>query len=400
MKERAVDILESYRTRFVPKEMAFSDAEYRQRLTRVRDAMRAQGFDLLLLHHLPSVCYLTGYQTPVSDWYTCLIVPLEGDLALQVCDFEVGLALVHTTVERILSIRWNRMSDAATQLLGLLQEANVDGKRIGVESRRTGLNAHAYQLLRDRFPRARFEDASDLVPRVRAVKSAAELECLRQAGRMSVVGMDAAIRAIRPGVTENAIAAAAAAAMIEAGSEFFCNDPWVRAGHRSGIIHATYKRHFVKPGDPVIIELAAVYQRYTAPLYGTAVMGRPPDRLRRLADTALAALALLYDNVRPGRTADDVARAAAKGLAGVDPEVYLSEYHAYPVGLGFPPEWPENSIWIVEGSDEVLRSGMTFHGVRSLRVPGLMAAGFSETIAVTESGCEILTPHRRELAVV
>jgi Xaa-Pro dipeptidase len=395
-----MDILDSYRTRFIPKEMAFSEAEYRERLARVRAAMGAHGLDLLLLHHLPSICYLTGYQTPVSGWYSCLVVPLEGDLALQVCDFEVGLALVHTTVERILSVRWNRMDEAAGQLVELLRGAELDGKRIGVESRRMGLNAHVYQLLRDCFPQARFMDASDLVPRVRAVKSPAELECLRQAGRFSVSGMEAAIRAIRPGVTENAIAAAAAATMIEAGSEFFCTDPWVRAGHRSGIIHATYKRHLVKPGDPVIIELGAVYQRYTAPLYGTAVMGRPPERLRRLADAALAALALLYENVRAGRTADDVARAAAKGLAGVDPEVYLNEYHAYPVGLGFPPQWPEDSIWIVEGSDEVLRPGMTFHGVRSLRVPGLMAAGFSETIAVTETGCEILTSHRRELAVL
>ncbi len=65
-----MDILESYRARPVPKEMAFSDAEYRERLARVRRAMDAQGLDLLLLHHLPSVCYLTGYQTPVSDWWS------------------------------------------------------------------------------------------------------------------------------------------------------------------------------------------------------------------------------------------------------------------------------------------------------------------------------------------
>ena len=70
------------------------------------------------------------------------------------------------------------------------------------------------------------------------------------------------------------------------------------------------------------------------------------------------------------------------------------------MGLGFPPKWPEDSVWIVEGSSTVLRPGMTFHAVRSLRVPGLMAAGFSETIAVTETGCEILTAHRRELMVV
>jgi Xaa-Pro aminopeptidase len=395
-----MDILAQYRAHPVPKELAFTEAEYGVRLARVRRAMAEQELDLLLLHHLPSVCYLTGYQTPVSDWYNCLIVPPDGALTLQVCDFEVGLALAHTTLERIVSVRWNRMDEASAQLVELLREVRLDGRRIGIETRRTGLNAHTYRLLREAFPRVDLVDVSDLLPRVRAVKSPAELDCLRRAARYSVAGMEAAVRAFRPGVTDNDIAAAAASAMIEAGSEFFCTDPWVRAGHRSGIIHATYKRHVVKPGEPVIIELGAVHQRYTAPLYGTVVMGPPSDRLRRLADSALATLALLYENVRPGRTVDEVARAAARGLAGVDPEVYLSEYHAYPVGLGFPPEWSEDSVWIVEGSDEVLRPGMTFHGVRSLRVPGLMAAGFSETIAVTETGCEILTGHRRELMVV
>jgi Xaa-Pro aminopeptidase len=395
-----MDLLADYRARHLPKEMAFSDAEYAERLARVRQAMAREGFDLLLLHHLPSVAYLTGYQTPVADWYTCLIVPLEGELTLQVCDFEIGLALIHSSLSRILSVRWNRMDEAADQLVTLLREARIaEGAQIGIEMRRTGLNAHTYRLLTERFSRARLRDASDLLPAIRAVKSPAELDCMRTAGRFSVAGMEAATRAVRPGVTENAIAAAAAEVMIQAGSEFFCSDPWVRAGHRSGVIHASYKRHFIKPGDPIIIELGAVYQRYTSPLYGTAVLGRPSDRLRRLADTALATLALLYENVRAGRTADDVARAAAKGLAGVDPEVYLSEYHAYPVGIGFPPKWPEDSVWIVEGSDVVLQAGMTFHGVRSLRIPGLMAAGFSETIAVTESGCEILTPHRRELHI-
>ncbi len=74
--------------------------------------------------------------------------------------------------------------------------------------------------------------------------------------------------------------------------------------------------------------------------------------------------------------------------------------HACPVGPGLPPEWPENSVWIVEGSEEVPQAGMTFHAVRSLRIPGPMAAGFSATIAVTDTGCEILTPQRRELAAV
>ena len=108
----------------------------------------------------------------------------------------------------------------------------------------------------------------------------------------------------------------------------------------------------------------------------------------------------LLEVIRPGLTMDEVSRAMAKELRSVDPEVYLSGYHGYSVGIAFPPAWPEHSAWIGEGSREVLVPGMAFHVPRVLRVPGLMAAGFSETILVTDTGCEVLTPHRRELRIV
>src|SRR5262249_47026726 len=161
---------------------------------------------------------LTGYQTPLSDWYNCLLVPLEGETTLQVCDFEVGLAMLHTTLTRIEHVRWNRMEEAAGQLTRLLKGERLDGRRVGLETGRPGLNVEPCERLRAEFPRARFGDAATLVPPIRAVKSPAELECLRQAARFSVAGMEAAVAAMRPGITENDVAAAAAEAMIRAGS--------------------------------------------------------------------------------------------------------------------------------------------------------------------------------------
>jgi Xaa-Pro aminopeptidase len=395
-----MDILNEYYRRLLHKEMAFSETEYNRRLAKVRLVMADWGLDVLLLHHLANICYLTGYQTPMSNWYNCLLVPAEGELSLQVCDFEVGLALVNTAVPNILNVRWNQMDEAAEQLVQLIRDQGFEKKRIGLEMRRPGLDPYTYEQLRKEFPNADFQDASYLVPKVRAIKSPAEIECMRQAAKYTVAGMKAAIAAIKPGVSDNEIAAAASEAMIKAGSEFFCTDPFVRAGLRSGIIHATFGRNLVKPGDPIIIEIGGVHQRYTAPLYRTAVLGEPSLRLKLLSESALRTLETLYENIRPGRTVDEVARAAAKELKTVDPEVYLSNYHAYPVGLGFPPEWSEHSVWIEEGATDVLQPGMTFHGVRSLRIPGLMAAGFSETITVTKTGCEILTHFPRELIKV
>jgi Xaa-Pro aminopeptidase len=382
----------------IPKEPAFSPVEYGDRLARVRAAMDRDRLDLLLLHGLPDICYLTGFQTPLSDWYHCLIVPRHGAVALQVCDPE--LAVMNTEVETILPVLWERMDEAADDLAALLREHHVESGRIGVERRRPGLNPFTEDRLRSALPRADFRDASDLVPRLRAVKSPAEIACLRQAARFSTRGMEAAVAALAAGVTENAVCGAAMNAMMEAGSEFFCIDPIVRAGRRSGVTHATGKRASIQRGDPVLMELGGVYQRYCAPLLRTAVVGEPSVRLRRLADASLRTVDLVLDNLRPGRTMDEIARAAAKGYADVDPAVRMRGYHGYSVGIGFPPVWVERSVEIVEGSSDVLEPGMVFHVHRSLRVPGLMGVGFSETVAITTTGCELFTSHRRELVIV
>src|SRR5262249_34504378 len=154
--------------------------------------------------------------------------------------------------------------------------------------------------------------------------------------------------------------------------EYFSIDPIVRSGPRSGVTHATAKRRAVHPGEPILMEIGAVYQRYCAPLLRTAVVGKPGPQLRHLADVSLAAMDLLLANLAAGRTAGDVATAAMKALTGLGPEVRMRGYFGYTVGIGFPPSWVERSIEIAEGRDDVLEAGMTFHLHRVLRVPGVM----------------------------
>jgi Xaa-Pro dipeptidase len=149
-----------------------------------------------------------------------------------------------------------------------------------------------------------------------------------------------------------------------------------------------------------VLEFGGVYQRYTAPVYATAVLGPPPERLRRLADACLTALDRLYAHMRPGQPVRVAAQAARQALREVGTDVEINERHGYSVGLGFPPDWVEHSVVLTDESEDVLESGMVFHTPRTVRIPGLMAAGFSETIVVTDGGYEVLTPHKRELVVI
>jgi Xaa-Pro aminopeptidase len=382
----------------VPQEQAFPSAEYALRLRRVRDAMERQELDFLLLHGLPNICWLSGFQTPLSDWYHCLIVPRSGELLLQCCDTE--LAMMNGRVSRIAVVLWERMEEAGDQLAGLLEDLGASGRRIGVELRRPGLNAWTLERLRAGLPTASFVDASDLTPRLRAVKSAAEIACLREAARLTDLGMAAGVAAIREGGYDNDVIAAASDAMLRAGSEFFSIQPIVRTGRRSGVVHATGKRARVGRGDNVFMEFGGVYKRYCAPLLRTAVVGKPDARQQRLAEAALYTLERLYAAVKPGRSVAEVSREAQRGYAHLKDEIQTRGYHAYSVGISFPPVWVEHSVGIRVDADDILEPGMVFHTPRSLRVPGQVAMGFSETILVTAGGCEALTRHPRDLIVI
>jgi Xaa-Pro dipeptidase len=379
----------------VPQEQAFPAEEYALRLQRVRAAMEREELDVLLLHGLPGICWLSGFQTPLCDWYHCLVVPRSGDLLLQCCDTE--LAMMNGRLSRIAVVLWERMDEAAAQLAGLLEDIGAAGRRIGVELRRPGLNAWTLRELERALPQSRFVDGSDLVARLRAVKSPAEVACLREAARLTDLGMVAGIAAIREGGFDNDVIAAASHAMLSAGSEFFSIQPIVRTGRRSGVVHATGKRAVIERGDNVFMEFGGVYQRYCAPLLRTAVVGPPDERQRRLAEASLDTLQRLYAAVRPGRTVAEVSREAERGYAHLRGEIQTRGYHAYSVGISFPPVWVEHSVGIREDAEDVLEPGMVFHTPRSLRVPGQVAMGFSETILVTATGCEALTRHPRQL---
>lgn len=387
------------RRREIAKEVAFSRSEYSDRLSKTRRATEEAGIDCLLVTYPPNVCYLTGFQGTYANWFSCLILRPDEQPVLQVCEHD--LAQLYTEIDHIDYIRWDKADETAIpQLLRAIGSGRAGPRRIGVELRRDGLSPHMFSQLRSALSAVDIVDASDIILRLRRVKSTAEIACLRKAAHMSVQALEAAANALKPGCSENDIAAAAMAAMIAAGSEVPSTSPFIRAGVRSSVMHGTWRRHPVLAGDPVVLELGAVYERYTAPVYGTAVLGKPSEELLRFFDLCLASVDIVHENLRPGHRVSDVARAASNALQKLGPDIAYVERHGYCVGIGFPPDWVEHSLVIAPEYQDVLEPGMVFHTPRSLRIAGTLCAGYSDTVLVTERGCEVLTPHRRELMVM
>src|SRR5262249_38584968 len=155
-------------------------------------------------------------------------------------------------------------------------------------------------------PAAKLIDATDLVPSAAAVKSPAEIAYLREAARISSVAMRAAIEAVQEGRTDNDIAAVAAERLVREGSEYMCYQPIVTVGPRSGVPHSTFQRVPIRRGDPVFMEFGACIRRYSSPVMRTALVGKPPDKMKQMFGMCLASVNTSLANLKPGAVAGEV----------------------------------------------------------------------------------------------
>ena len=223
---------------------------------------------------------------------------------------------------------------------------------------------------------------------------------MREAGRISYEGIKASLAAVAPGKTDNDVAKAGYEAMVGAGSEFFSSQPIVTSGHRGGYVHTSFRRFPLKLGDTVLMEYGGAYYRYVTPMMRTAFIGKPTAQIEQMTETVKAMVNRILESAKPGRTCHEVAVEAHKAHQALDAEYYFSGVYGYAVGTSFPPTWREFSNYIAEGVETTLVPGLTFHLPICLRVPGELGVGLSESIAITETGCEVLTQKERDLYVV
>ncbi|MFP6741090.1 MAG: Xaa-Pro peptidase family protein, partial [Alphaproteobacteria bacterium] len=383
----------------LPRELAFDESEYAARVANTQARMAEDGIDVLLVSSTPNLGYLTGYDSTMSGGYTIGILESTGDVALHCSEMEAPCALLFSTIRDIEVFHWYDGRDTATQLGEILRDRGVGDKRIGIEMGNAetfasgAFDTESYLQLAETLPGASFVNATTLVLDIRLVKSAAEIAYTKKAGAYTGIGLAATIEAAAEGKTDNEIVAAGYGAMIAAGSELMSIDPMCIAGpHTAYMPHIPYKRVRLEKGYPIYLEYSGCHERYNAPGMRSACIGEPSDGLRRLAEASIKTLELLLENIKPGRIGDDVAQIAKHGFDDAPDGVYFHGGYGYPIGMGFQPTWTENPRYIAEGSETVLAPGMAFHLPICTWVPAdKIGIGFSESIAVTETGCEVLT---------
>ena len=241
----------------------FSLEEFAQRNRRTVEALRSRKLDGLLMFRQESMYYLSGYDSFGYVFFQCLYLTADGRLMLLTRAPDLRQAR-HTSIIEDIRI-WTDGSDVdpAMQLKHILEEFGCKGQRLGVEYDAYGLTAKNGKLLEAAlFGFCTLEDASDLVSRLRVVKSAAELEYVRKAAELADLACDEAYRLAGPGADEGNILAAMQGIIFSGDGDYPGNEFIIGSGKDALLCRYKSGRRKLDPQDQLTLEWAAAYRHY------------------------------------------------------------------------------------------------------------------------------------------
>jgi Xaa-Pro dipeptidase len=381
--------------------LPFTDNEYRRRLAAIRSEMARRGLEAFISFTPENIYYVTGHDSPGYYFYQACVITHEQRPVNVLRRIETTNTLGRTWSR--LTVGYEDREDPIEATIGLLGELGVANRKVGAEGTSWFIGPMRYIQLQDavRQHGGQIIDASGVIEELRVIKAPEELAYIRQGARIAERAMTAGIEASREGTNENEVAAAIIAEMVRRGGEYAGLPPFITSGPRSSLCHATWAGRRFGRGDVLAYELPGVVKRYAAALFRMGVVGHPDDEVRRRAAASTEALESVIAAMKPGVTSDAVHR-VTRGVFDKYGYGHLFGHRTgYSVGINYPPDWGEGHIMSIWAGDErPLRAGMTFHLVPGLFELGKHLINISETVLVTESGCEAVTNFPRDLFVV
>jgi Xaa-Pro dipeptidase len=368
----------------------FEKDEFRARLARVQTALKEKQLDGLVAFLPETVTWLTGYFTRAYGTLQFAIIPSEGEPTMFCRDVE-EYYLDTTCVFRD-RVMWTDSDDRMRVAADAIRSRVGTDARLGIELSAWPLSAGRYEYLKEALPGIRWQDESDLAPQMRLIKSPAELAYQRRAARAAEAGMQAAIDSAGVGVSEREMAAEICAAMIRAGSDL--PGPGVMSsGERAFHLHGGYSDRILEAGDIVQIETTPNVRHYHARFMRPIRVGPVKDDDHRVVEKLIEIQDAALREVRPGVAASIPDSIYREGILSAGLRETYTNKTFYSVGLLLQPNGGE-PLEAAAGSAWSFEPGQTFHTY-------VLANGFgmSETIAITESGYELLTNFPRRLFV-
>ncbi len=379
--------------------LIFSPEEYLRRYDLIQDMMADAGLDALLVRGPENITYVSGYETPGYYKYHCIVIPRDGEPIFLVRDFEWINTPEFAWSNRFVKVYdWAHPPGVTVNVLNQLGFG--EGKRIGVEKQGWFYSVEEHETYLREMPANDFVDATRILWDARMIKSDEEVAVMKRSAALVDKAMLAGYEATRPGASADEINGVVNKVLFENGGEYMGLPPFVLAGERSCLPHQTGGANVLGNDDVMYFEISASQRRYAAALMRTIFLGNPKDEWRRAAEACIASVDASLDFIKAGVTAHEADTVAREVTRKAGFGAYHRNRLGYCIGINYPPDWGEGEIISLrQGEHRELQAGMTFHMPPLCLKYREYGIGFSETILVTETGCEHFSSLPREVIV-
>ena len=369
-----------------------SDASlYPARRRAIAEGLAARKLDVLLVALSPNLRYLCGF-TGSNGW---LLVSAErailftdpryliqahqecagrSDASGRACEVRIAKGpILNAVASAIARLRW---------------------RRIGYEPSR--MTCDCFEALQKHLPaRVSLQPADGWIESLRMIKSEAEIALIRRSVHTNSQAFEQAVARLRTRTTEAALAAEIEYRMRRLGAEKPAFETIVAFGLRSALPHAQPTSAVVAPGSLILVDMGAQQDGYCSDMTRMLFLGVPSARVKRAYRAVLEAQLAAIDAVRPGITATRVDAAARSVLKsyGLDDAFVHSTGHGLGLEIHEPPRLGRREkTRLAEGMAITIEPGVYKEDFGGIRI--------EDTVVVTSSGCETLTPTSKELRIV
>jgi len=381
-------------------------AAYAARLAAARDAVDDAGLDAALIGFGADMRYLTGYAAPALERLTMLVVPARGEATLIVPRLEAGMAGDAPAMRSgsVAIVPFGETDDP----IALVARAVRAGARGGSTPLSVALSDRLWATFVVRIESALTAGssrpvlrlASEVIGRLRTVKSTVEATMLRAAGR----AVDSVVTAITSGRlvgrTENDVAREVRERLTGAGHEV-ASFAIVGSGKNSASPHHEASSKVIEAGDAIVLDIGGQFGGYgsdttrTIWVTGAGNAVPPTDDFLHRYEVLKRAHKAATDHVKPGVSCESVDAAARAVIDGAG----LGERFFHRTGHGIGLEEHEDP-YIVKGNTTLLVPGHAFSIEPGIYVEGFNGARIEDIVLCGETAADQLNNTRRDLYVV
>ena len=196
--------------------------------------MKELNLDALLMFRQESMYWLTGYDTFGYVFFQTLILDKNGNIILLTRAPDLRQAQNTSNIKDIRIWVDKDGSNPANDVKDILDELSLKGKKVGVEYEAYGLTGrNALRLNKSLENYCNIEDQSELITKIRVIKSLEEIVYVKKAAELADLALDQAWKHTRAGTSEAKILAERQKIVWEGGGDYPANEYIIGSGHKA-----------------------------------------------------------------------------------------------------------------------------------------------------------------------